>query len=92
MEIDVKDGVLPRIGMHYHLEKPLDFVDGPFNIIQSVQAQVVDMTDRLIMEAIINEARQNGIDELYIMDKKFILEAITEKLERMKGENYENQN
>lgn len=79
--------VLSRIGMHYHFEQPIDILEAPINYKQTIQAQVIDMTDRLILDAIIQAARENGVDDLYVIDKTFILEAIAEKIERMKGEN-----
>lgn len=80
--------ILPKFGTHYHFEQPKDdFLQPPFTYLQTVQAQVIDMTDKLIVEAIIQAARENKVDDLYILDKTFILEAINEKIERMKGEN-----
>ena len=82
---------LPDIARHYHFDQVHDcLLDSPVTTyMETVQAKVVDMTDRLIVNAILAEARDNGIDDLYLIDKKFILEAIAEKLERMKGEKYD---
>ena len=80
--------MLPKIGTHYHFDHPIDILEQPITYMQTIQAQVIDMTDKLMMEAIIQAARENKIDDLYILDKTFILEAIAEKIERMKGENY----
>ena len=84
---DEPDGILSSIGMHYHIDQIKgDLLENRvFKYIQTVQAEVVDMTDRLVVEAIVNAARQNKVDDLYLIDKNFILEAITEKLDRMRA-------
>lgn len=44
--------------------------------------QVINMKDRAIVDAIVRTAREEGIGEIILIDKKFIVEAINEKLER----------
>lgn len=43
-------------------------------------AEVCDMADNAIRDAVVDAARKAGITELYLMDKTFILEAIRDKL------------
>lgn len=47
-----------------------------------IQAEVVNMADQAIVDAVVAEAQKLGITELYLLDKKFIGEAIKEKLDR----------
>ena len=44
----------------------------------------VDLLDKVIVNAIVNAARENGITDVYLIDKEFILSAIKNELERMK--------
>ena len=45
-------------------------------------AQVVDTKDQTIVEAVIKAAEEAGVVDLYILDKKFVLDALREKAER----------
>lgn len=49
----------------------------------SIMTQIVDMADQSIVDAIVKTAQEEGVTYLYLIDKKFIMEAIQEKLERM---------
>lgn len=44
----------------------------------------VDLLDKEIVKAIVDTARENGVSEVYLIDKEFILRAIKNELERMK--------
>lgn len=63
----------------HHFQMPFNHVD---NYAAKVQAAVVDMTDTLIVKAITEEAIAAGYTDLYLMDKKFVLDAILEKVDR----------
>ena len=43
-------------------------------------AEVCDLADNVIRDAIVDAAQKAGITELYLLDKTFILEAIRDKL------------
>ena len=43
-------------------------------------AEVCDLADNAILDAVVDAARKAGITELYLLDKTFILEAIRDKL------------
>lgn len=58
----------------------LDEVTG--RIIARFKAEVIDMENKAIVDAVIKAAQEDGITTLYLMDKQFILDAIREKLER----------
>lgn len=45
-------------------------------------AQVVDTQERMLVEAVIKAAEEEGVRDLYILDKKFVLDALREKMER----------
>ena len=75
---------------HYQLKDIVnfDFENHTANIIQNICAQVIDNTDKVIVDVIIKAAKENGITDLYLMDKKFVLDALLEKAEREKGCEY----
>ena len=62
--------------------QPIELDMSTFKMVHNVYAEVVDMQEKAIVEAIIKAARNRGIDDLYLIDEKFILEAIQEKMER----------
>lgn len=50
--------------------------------VKNIMAQVADLSDQAIYNAITKAAQEAGVTDLYLMDKKFVLDAIREKLER----------
>lgn len=52
--------------------------------VKKIMATVQDVTDQAIYNAIIKEAQDAGVTDLYLMDKKFVFDALREKLEREK--------
>ena len=51
-------------------------------------AQLIDMTDKVIYDAIIATAIEEGITDLYLLDKQFVIEALREKLKREKEKDH----
>ena len=54
------------------------------SIIRKITAQIVDMHDDAIVQACIDAAKKAGIHDLILMDKKFVLDALLEKIQRSK--------
>ena len=55
-------------------------------------AEVCDLADDAIRDAVVKAAQEAGITELYLLDKTFILEAIREKLlKRLESQVRENE-
>lgn len=50
-------------------------------------AEVCDMADQAIVDAVVDAAQKAGITQLYLLDKDFISEAIREKLAKMEEVN-----
>ena len=50
-------------------------------------AEVCDMADQAIVDAVVDAAQKSGITQLYLLDKDFISEAIREKLAKMEEVN-----
>ena len=53
-----------------------------FSVTQKFAARVIEMHDEAIYNAVVEAAREAGINQLYLLDKKFVLEALREKAER----------
>lgn len=60
----------------------LDDVTGM--ITEKFHAELVDMQDKAIVDAVIKAAEQEEITQLLLLDKGFVLDAIREKMERMR--------
>ena len=72
--------------MHFHLKDACLDEDNPMRITTRLYADVVDMTDNTIVDACVKAARQAGINDVYLLDKQFVLDAIREKIERTRQE------
>lgn len=73
----------PMEPMLTYSERERAFLPNPILEIQKkIHAEMVDMNDKVIVDAIINGAVEAGITDLYLLNKQFILDAIREKMER----------
>ena len=76
-----------KYGHYYQLgQVNPELLDGCLSYTSSILAKVTDMANKAIVSAIIETAKECGVTDLFLIDKKFIIEAITEKMERLKGE------
>lgn len=66
---------------HFHLKDVDTDFDNPMHITTRLYADVVDMTNNTIVDACVKAARQAGINDVYLLDKQFVLDAIREKIE-----------
>ena len=64
---------------HYSIQQLHGSLDDNY---KKFVAAAVDMTDNLVVQAITQAAKEDGVTDLYLIDKKFAAEAIKEKLER----------
>lgn len=53
-----------------------------YKVTQTLLAEVVDRTDTAILDAIIMEAKHQGVTDLYLIDRKFVMDALREKIAR----------
>ena len=72
--------------MHFHLKDACLDEDNPLRITTRFYADVVDMTDNLIVDACVKEARKAGINDVYLLDRQFVLDALREKIQRTRQE------
>lgn len=74
---------MANIATHYHLREPE--IDFKLNTItQRIYTEVVDMFDDSIVQACVRTAKEAGLTDLVLLDKRFVLEALIEKMEREK--------
>lgn len=55
-------------------------------ITQKIIAQCRDMADQAMVEACVECAKAEGFTDLYLLDRRFVTEALKEKMEREKPE------
>lgn len=66
----------PFLLKHFQIKEPaLDFA--ALKITRQLMAEVVDMTDGLIVEAIKKEAARQGFTDLYLIDRELVKNVIT---------------
>ena len=71
--------------MHYQFPYQDSVIDGTMvEIERKVAAIVEDTTEEAIVRAVKEAAMANGVTDLYLLDQKFIMDAIREKKEREK--------
>lgn len=64
-------------------------VNSMLNLVYKVEAKCIKSIDDAILDEIIKAAREEGITDLIIMDRDFVISALKEKMERENG--YEQQ-
>lgn len=67
---------------HYQFEvtPKINVDDGVYSVQQKVLAQCVDMVDDAIVQAVVDVAREEGISDLYLLDKTFVVNALTKAI------------
>ena len=68
--------------VHMIKYEPQSIDGGILRFTQNIAVQLIDMQDRALYYEIVRAACEAGIDDLYLMDKQFVLDALREKLER----------
>lgn len=72
---------------HYKLKDLFDSGADPVGqITQKIIAQCRDLGDRAMVEACVECAKNEGFTDLYLLDRRFVTEALKEKMEREKPE------
>ena len=71
---------------HFNLNEPKILLEATFKLQQKYCAECVDMKERAIVEAVIRLAKEAGVTELFLLDRQFVLDALTDALRKW-GEN-----
>lgn len=53
-----------------------------YTFTQRICAEVLEIQDTAIVNACIKAAKEAGITDLYLIDKRFVIAALLEKIER----------
>ena len=69
--------------MHFHL-KDIEYDMDTYSLINKIEAEVVEMHDDVIVQACIDKAKEEGVHDLYLLDKEFVIDALREKIQRTK--------
>lgn len=67
---------------------PVQFPDpsGEVNVVQKVAAMIADKTDEMLVNTIKECARKEGITQLYLLDKRFIVNALKDAIKKWEDE------
>ena len=67
---------------HYQFEvtPKINVNDDVYSVQRKVLAQCVDMADDAIVRAVVDVAREEGISDLYLLDKTFVINALTKAI------------
>lgn len=90
MTVPIQHIALPLKNIKYTPSlKPIDFdsIAGTYEITRKIAAQMIEKIDDEITRCIIDTAKEEGITDLYLIDKNFVISAIREKIEREKEKN-----
>ena len=68
--------------VHHFNENRMD--DCLSEITMKIHVEITDKTNQAIVDAVVEAAREAGITDLYILDKKFVIDALCEKIAREK--------
>ena len=60
----------------------INFIDGSLKIREKIVAQCVEMADEAIVKAVIDCAEENGITQLYLLDKDFVVTALQDAIKK----------
>lgn len=71
---------------HYQFEvtPKINVDEGVYSVQRKVLAQCVDMVDDAIVQAVVDVAREEGISDLYLLDKTFVVNALAKAIEEYK--------
>lgn len=60
----------------------ISFIEGSLKIEEKIVAQCVEMADEAIVKAVIDCAKENGITQLYLLDKDFVATALRDAIKK----------
>ena len=69
-----------ELGMHINLPCSLDFDNGVTSAVQKVVVQMQEKIDEAIIREIVKAAKEQGITDLYILDKQNIMAAMRKQM------------
>lgn len=74
---------------HYSLPSEAEVECAEFRVVQQVAAMLAESFDNAVIHTIIDFAKQEGITDLFLIDKEFVKTALLREIERRKeGDEY----
>ena len=73
---------------HYVLQSPVyaeDIINHTYTIEHVISAKVTNMAEEACVQACIEAAKEAGITDLYLLDRKTVIDALIEKILRDGG-------
>lgn len=70
---------------HIEIKSPLylsDPIDGAYRIMRELSVRLTEAIDDEVVNAVVAEARREGITDIYLLEKPFVMAALREKAER----------
>lgn len=64
----------------------ISFPDFNMQSIHKIMATVADLQDEAIVDAIVRVGKENGISDIFILDKDFVLSALRHEVERRESD------
>ena len=76
-----------EFGQHYDLKPAIQAIEQSnggmlYRMVREQMMVFAKETDKMLLDAIIKKAKENGITDLYALNDDFIIAAIREKMER----------
>ena len=73
----------PHTFEKFNMNAPeMNFVNGSLKLREKIVAQCVEMADEAIVKAVIDCAEENGITQLYLLDKDFVVTALQDAIKK----------
>lgn len=70
---------------HHRLNIPdINFEGGVYSYREKIMAECVNMQEDAIVRAVIRAAMDEGVTDLYLLDKKFVIDALVTAIEAWK--------
>lgn len=68
--------------MHYEFPAYPELKDGYIELTRCMSTHILDTMDKRIVDAVIEEAHRLGATDVFVLDRKWVMDALREKAER----------
>lgn len=73
---------------HHLLNQPeIDFTDGLCKYREKIYAECIDMQEEAVVKAVIRSAMDAGVTQMWLLDKKFVLDALMSAIDKWRADN-----
>lgn len=72
---------------HHYMNQPvIDFEDGIYKYREKIFAECLDMQEDAVVQAVVRMAKDAGVTQLWLLDKKFVLDALVTAIEKWRAD------